>query len=156
MNIKYRPDIDGLRAISIIAVIFYHAPIKKLNDIFGGGYIGVDIFFVISGYLITSIIYKELIETGNFSFKNFYERRVRRIIPALLTVIIFSLPLAWLYLLPIDLIEFSKSIIYSISFGSNYFFYFSEIKYNALDSLLKPFLHTWSLSIEEQFYIFFL
>ena len=114
MNIKYRPDIDGLRAISIIAVIFYHAPIKKLNDIFGGGYIGVDIFFVISGYLITSIIYKELIETGNFSFKNFYERRVRRIIPPLVFVCFITLPIAWYYLLPFSIIELSKSIIYSL------------------------------------------
>ena len=155
-KITYRPEIDGLRAIAVFAVIFYHSEAELFNhSFFPGGFIGVDIFFVISGYLITSLILKELKLTNNFSFLNFYERRVRRIIPALLTVITFSLPIAWLYLLPVDLIEFSKSIIYSISFGSNYFFYFSEIEYNALDSLLKPFLHTWSLSIEEQYYIIF-
>ncbi len=155
MNIKYRPDIDGLRAISIIAVIFYHAPIKKLNDIFGGGYIGVDIFFVISGYLITSIIYKELIETGNFSFKNFYERRVRRIIPPLVFVCFITLPIAWYYLLPFSIIELSKSIIYSLGFSSNFYFYFSGQEYGAPNSLYIPFLHTWSLSVEEQYYIIF-
>ena len=155
-KIKYRPEIDGLRAIAVFAVIFYHSEAELFDSyFFPGGFIGVDIFFVISGYLITSLILKELKFTNNFSFKNFYERRTRRIIPALLTVILFSLPVGWFYLLPIDIIEFSKSILYSIGFSSNYFFYFSDIEYNALDSLFKPFLHTWSLSVEEQYYILF-
>ena len=148
-KLTYRPEIDGLRAIAVFAVIFYHSDSELFDlNFFPGGFIGVDIFFVISGYLITSLILKELKTTNNFSFKNFYERRTRRIIPALLTVILFSIPLGWFYLLPIDLIEFSKSILYTIGFSSNYFFYFADIEYNALGSLFKPFLHTWSLSVE--------
>ena len=156
MKINYRPEIDGLRAIAVLAVIIYHAKISFLGDIiFKGGFIGVDIFFVISGYLITSIIYKELLEKNSFSFKYFYERRVRRILPALLVVIIVSLPFGWLLLLPGDLIDFSKSILYSLGFTSNFFFHYSGQQYGASNSLLVPFLHTWSLSIEEQFYILF-
>ena len=105
MKLIYRPEIDGLRAIAVGAVIFYHAQIK----IFTGGFIGVDVFFVISGYLITSISLKELVTTGHFSFKHFYERRVRRIIPALLTVMLTSLSLAWIYLFPINLIDLSNN-----------------------------------------------
>ena len=115
----------------------------------------VDIFFVISGYLITSIILKELIATGNFSFKNFYERRIRRILPALLCVMFVSFFFAWKYLLPISFIDFSKSILYSLGFSSNFYFHFSGLEYNSEDGLLKPFLHTWSLSVEEQYYIIF-
>ena len=149
--INYRPDIDGLRAIAVIAVIFYHAKI----ELFKGGFIGVDIFFVISGYLITSIILKELIATGNFSFKYFYERRVRRIIPVLLFVMLVSLPFAWMYLIPGAFVDFSKSILYSLGFGSNFYFHYSGQEYGVESGLLKPFLHTWSLSVEEQYYILF-
>ena len=101
MRITYRPEIDGLRAIAVLLVIFYHAEfsISGIN-IFKAGFIGVDIFFVISGYLITSIILKELKETKKFSFLHFYERRIRRLIPALLFVMLCSFPFAWLYLLP--------------------------------------------------------
>ena len=156
MKINYRPEIDGLRAIAVITVIIYHAEIFLLDHkIFGGGFIGVDIFFVISGYLITSIIYKELITTGTFSFKYFYQRRVRRIIPVLLFVILASLPVAWIYLLPHSLIDFSKSILYSLGFSSNFYFWHSNALYGAESSLFKPFLHTWSLSVEEQYYILF-
>ena len=156
MKINYRPEIDGLRAIAVSAVIFYHARITIQGyQSFSGGFIGVDIFFVISGYLITAIILKELMATGAFSFKNFYERRIRRILPALLTVMIFSLPLAWLYKLPSNLIEYSKSIIYSLGFSSNLFFHYAGQQYGNEDGLTKPFLHTWSLSVEEQFYIIF-
>tara|TARA_Y100001958_G_scaffold87944_1_gene59771 strand:+ start:1096 stop:3162 length:2067 start_codon:yes stop_codon:yes gene_type:complete len=156
LKINYRPEIDGLRAIAVLAVIIYHAKISFLgNIIFKGGFVGVDIFFVISGYLITSIIYKELLEKNSFSFKYFYERRIRRILPALLIVILVSLPFGWFLLLPGDLIDFSKSILYSLGFTSNFFFHYSGQQYGASDSLLIPFLHTWSLSIEEQFYIFF-
>ena len=156
MKLAYRPEIDGLRAIAVGAVILYHAQIT----IFGpqaikGVFIGVDIFFVISGYLITSIILKELITTGSFSFKYFYERRIRRILPALLLVMLVSLPFAWMYFIPSSFIDFSKSIIYSLGFSSNFYFHYSGQEYGAIDGLLKPFLHTWSLSVEEQFYIVF-
>ena len=156
MKINYRPEIDGLRAIAVGVVILYHAQITIFgNETFKGGFIGVDIFFVISGYLITSIIFKELITTGSFSFKHFYERRIRRILPVLIFVMLASLPFAWMYLLPINFIDFSKSILYSLGFSSNFYFWHSGEQYGAESGLLKPFLHTWSLSVEEQYYIFF-
>ncbi len=156
MKLTYRPEIDGLRAVAVIAVILYHAQITILDhQPFQGGFIGVDIFFVVSGYLITSIILKELVATGSFSFKHFYERRVRRILPALLFVMLVSFPFAWMYLLPSTFIDFSKSILYSLGFSSNFYFWYSGQAYGAVDSLFKPFLHTWSLSIEEQYYILF-
>jgi len=156
MKLTYRPEIDGLRAIAVGAVILYHAQITILgHQPFKGGFIGVDIFFVISGYLITSIILKELLTTGSFSFKHFYERRIRRILPALLFVMLVSLPFAWMYLLPSSFIDFSKSILYSLGFSSNFYFHYSGQQYGAESGLLKPFLHTWSLSVEEQYYILF-
>ena len=156
MKLTYRPEIDGLRAIAVGAVILYHAQITIFgHQPFKGGFIGVDIFFVISGYLITSIILKELLTTDSFSFLHFYERRVRRILPVLLLVILVSLPFAWIYLLPNSLVDFSKSILYSLGFSSNFYFHYSGQQYGAESGLLKPFLHTWSLSVEEQYYIFF-
>ena len=156
MKLKYRPEIDGLRAIAVFAVVLYHAQITILgNQPFKGGFIGVDIFFVISGYLITSIILKEIVTTGSISFKYFYERRIRRILPALLVVMLVSLPFAWMYLIPSSFIDFSKSIFYSLGFSSNFYFHYSGQIYGAASGLLKPFLHTWSLSVEEQFYILF-
>jgi peptidoglycan/LPS O-acetylase OafA/YrhL len=154
-KVLYRPEIDGLRAIAVISVIFYHAQITFFSQkIFVGGFIGVDIFFVISGYLITSIILKELVIKGTFSFKNFYERRARRILPVLLFVILASLPFAWNYLLPSIFIDFSKTILFSLGFSSNFYFNYSASDYFGSHPY-KPFLHTWSLSIEEQFYIIF-
>jgi peptidoglycan/LPS O-acetylase OafA/YrhL len=156
MKLTYRPEIDGLRAIAVIAVIFYHAKIKILgHQLFQGGFIGVDIFFVISGYLIASIILKELVFTGSFSFQHFYERRIRRILPALLFVILVSLPFAWIALLPNNFTDFSKSVLYSLGFSSNFYFHYTDQVYGAENGLSKPFLHTWSLSVEEQFYILF-
>ena len=156
MKLTYRPEIDGLRAIAVGAVVLYHSQISIFGEkVFKGGFIGVDIFFVISGYLITSIILKELITTGSFSFKYFYERRIRRILPALLLVMLVSLPFAWMYFIPSSFIDFSKSILYSLGFSSNFYFHYSGQEYGAIDGLLKPFLHTWSLSVEEQFYILF-
>ena len=156
MKLIYRPEIDGLRAIAVGAVILYHAQITIFGyQPFKGGFIGVDIFFVISGYLITSIILKELVTTGSFSFKHFYERRIRRILPALLFVMLASLPFAWMYLLPSSFVDFSKSILYSLGFSSNFYFHYSDQLYGAASGLLKPFLHTWSLSVEEQYYILF-
>ncbi len=156
MKLTYRPEIDGLRAIAVIAVILYHAQNTILDHLpFKGGFIGVDIFFVISGYLITSIILKELIKTGGFSFKHFYQRRVRRLLPAMLFVMLVSIPFVWLYLFPILLIDFSKSILYSLGFSSNFYFHYSGQTYDAINAFYKPFLHTWSLSVEEQYYILF-
>ena len=156
MKITYRPEIDGLRAIAVAAVILYHAQIIiHGQEPFKGGFIGVDIFFVISGYLISLIILNEFTTTGKFSFSSFYERRIRRILPALLFVILFSLPFAWLYLIPSSLVDFSKSILYSLGFSSNFYFWHSGQLYGDQSALYKPFLHTWSLSVEEQFYIIF-
>ncbi len=156
IKINYRPEIDGLRAIAVVAVILYHANLTIFNYPFlKGGFIGVDIFFVISGYLITSLIYKELLINNSFSFKYFYERRIRRILPALLTVIFLSFPLGFIYLLPSSFAEFSQSIISSLGFSSNFYFHITGQKYAAENASLIPFLHTWSLSVEEQFYILF-
>ena len=156
MKVTYRPEIDGLRSLAVGAVILYHSQITISGiQLFKGGFIGVDIFFVISGYLITSIIYKELSSTGSFSFKYFYERRVRRILPALLFVMLVSYIFAWIFLLPSSFLDFSKSILYSQGFSSNFYFHYSGQQYDDPSSLLKPFLHTWSLSVEEQYYIIF-
>ncbi len=156
MNINYRPDIDGLRAIAVISVIFYHADqsIKNIK-ILSGGFVGVDVFFVISGFLITSIILKELNSTKNFSFISFYKRRIKRIIPVLLLVFIITYPFIWLFFIPTSFIDFSKSLFSSLFFISNHYFYLSGELYDAENSLLKPLMHTWSLSIEEQYYIIF-
>lgn len=155
-KLSYRAEIDGLRAIAVVSVILYHAQMMLFGrDWFEGGFIGVDIFFVISGYLITRIILSELQTKGSFSFLNFYERRARRILPMLFVVIFASIPFAWQKLLPSDFIEYAESILASIFFGSNFFFYFSTTEYGADSALLKPFLHTWSLGVEEQFYLAF-
>jgi len=146
---KYRSEIDGLRAIAVLPVIFFHAGIGFLS----GGYVGVDIFFVISGFLITTIILSE-IEDGSFSLANFYERRARRILPALFFVMLVSLPFAWMWLLPSDMKDFSKSLIAVPTFSSNILFW-SESGYWGVTNELKPMLHTWSLAVEEQYYIFF-
>ena len=156
MKLTYRPEIDGLRAIAVVGVILYHTRITIFgHQPFKGAFIGVDIFFVISGYLITYIILKELVTTGSFSFKHFYERRIRRMLPALLFVMLVSLPFAWMYLLPSSLMDFSNSILYSLGFSSNFYFWYTGQQYGAESGLLKPFLHTWSLSVEEQYYILF-
>ena len=156
MNIKYRPDIDGLRAIAVIFVVLFHSQITVFGiQLFSGGYIGVDIFFVISGYLITSILLKELYLKKKINFNYFYQRRIRRLIPALLAVMIFSTLIASIYLPPSRFVEFSKSILYSLGFSSNFYFFFSELNYFEFEGLFLPFLHTWSLSVEEQFYILF-
>lgn len=150
--IKYRPEIDGLRTIAVVAVILYHAEfLFGGHDPFIGGFLGVDIFFVISGYLITLIILRELRE-GRFSFWKFYERRVRRILPILFVVMLASIPFAWMYMLPKSMTEYSGSVLSSIFFSSNFWFWLED-SYWAGPSALKPFLHTWSLSVEEQYYL---
>ena len=153
-SITYRPEIDGLRAIAVMAVVLFHAEFS-LNDgnLLQGGYLGVDVFFVISGYLITSIILKD-IHSESFTFSNFYERRARRILPTLFTIMCISIPLAWYLMLPKSMKEYAGSALSSLAFGSNFWF-FSEDSYWAEPGLFKPLLHTWSLSVEEQFYILF-
>lgn len=146
---KYRREIDGLRALAVIPVILFHAGFKWMS----GGYVGVDIFFVISGYLITSIILKEK-EAGIFSIAHFYERRARRILPALFLILLACLPFAWFWLLPHELEDFGKSIVAVSLFSSNILFWW-ENNYFAADAELLPLLHTWSLAVEEQFYVIF-
>ena len=156
MKINYRPEIDGLRAISVFAVIFYHADFSLFGHaLFQGGFIGVDIFFVISGYLITSLILKEINQTNQFSFKNFYERRVRRILPVLLFALMLSSFATYFILTPLSLKDFGRTVISTIFFISNIYFWTTNTIYGNEDSLLKPLTHTWSLSVEEQFYIIF-
>ncbi len=155
---KYRAEIDGLRAIAVMSVVIYHADFlftSQQLQLFKGGYIGVDIFFVISGYLITKIILSELQTKNSFDFLNFYERRARRILPMLFTVMAVSIPFAWVLLLPLDFLQYSQSILSSLFFISNFFFYQITTGYWAENSQLLPFLHTWSLAIEEQFYVFY-
>jgi len=155
MQNQYRPDIDGFRAIAVLSVVFFHSNIKPFEiDFFSGGYLGVDIFFVISGYLITKIILQELLKKGKkFNYLHFYERRARRILPALFFIILVSIPFAYYILLPQHLLDFAKSIFGAIFFFSNYHFIASD--YYDVDAILKPLLHTWSLSVEEQFYIIY-
>ena len=119
---KIKPEIEFFETAGNSKYTDYINHLEKVlikSQTFSGGFLGVDIFFVISGYLITSIILKELVTTGSFSFKYFYERRVRRILPALLVVMIVSLPFAWMYFIPSSFIDFSKSILYSLGFSSN-------------------------------------
>ena len=146
---KYRAEIDGLRALAVLPVIFFHAGF----ELFSGGFIGVDVFFVISGYLITSIIISEMAE-NKFSIINFYERRARRILPALFFVMAICLPFAWMWLVPNDLKDFGQSLIAVSTFSSNILFWL-ESGYFDTAAELKPLLHTWSLAVEEQYYILF-
>ena len=112
---QYRSEIDGLRAFAVISVLLYHAEFHLLGDkLITGGYVGVDIFFVLSGYLITRILHNELLENSRISITKFYERRARRILPMLFTVILFSLPFAWMILLPTDLTEYAESVFASL------------------------------------------
>lgn len=145
----YRPDIDGLRAIAVLAVVLYHYGLVPLH----GGFVGVDVFFVISGYLITGIIHKE-ITRGQFTFSGFYERRVRRIFPALFVVLLTTLVLGVWMFLPSDLLDLGKATIATLMFGSNILFW-RQGGYFATSSDYNPLLHTWSLAVEEQFYIAF-
>nr|WP_246771782.1 acyltransferase [Pseudomonas syringae] len=145
----YRPEIDGLRALAVIPVILFHAGLP----LFSGGFVGVDIFFVISGYLITSIIIAEKIR-GRFSLINFYERRARRILPALFVMMLICLPVAWLTLDPSDLKYFAKSLVAVPTFSSNVLFWLESGYFDATAEL-KPLLHTWTLAVEEQYYLFF-
>jgi peptidoglycan/LPS O-acetylase OafA/YrhL len=146
---NYRREIDGLRAVAVIPVILFHAGFTG----FSGGFIGVDVFFVISGYLITTIILMEK-ERGVFSLVNFYERRARRIIPALFLVMGLSVFASWFWLFPSHMVDFSQSLI-AVSFFSSNILFWQETGYWGVENELKPLLHTWSLAVEEQYYVFF-
>lgn len=146
---EYRREIDGLRAVAVLPVILFHAGFKA----FEGGFIGVDVFFVISGYLITTIILSDM-NKGKFSIVTFYERRARRILPALFFVMLCCLPFAWLWLLPNHLKDFSQSLTAVSAFSSNILFW-QESGYFGTEAELIPLLHTWSLSVEEQYYVLF-
>ena len=152
----YRPEIDGLRALAVFSVILYHAKFQiGGNDFLTGGYLGVDIFFVISGYLITSILLNEFAIEKNISIKDFYIRRARRILPALFFLIIILLLISLFSLPPYAQINFAKSVISVIFFISNFFFFFNQDSYFSESSEYMQLLHTWSLSVEEQFYLIF-
>ena len=154
MPLSYRPEIDGLRAIAVLGVVVYHAEFVLFgHTLLSGGFLGVDIFFVISGYLITSIILGKMKE-GTFSFAHFYERRTRRLLPALFTVMAVSLPFAWFYMAQHQMIEYAGSALFALFFSSNFWFW-TQGSYMAEPSALKPLLHTWTLAVEEQFYIVF-
>ena len=145
----YRPDIDGLRAIAVGAVLVFHAGMAGLP----GGFVGVDVFFVISGFLITAIIARESDE-GRFTYGDFYERRIRRIYPALMMVLVATLIVATLVMVPLDFRRFGRTLVWTPLFASNFAF-MGQAGYFDPDGATKPLLHTWSLGVEEQFYIVF-
>ncbi len=147
-NPYYRPDIDGMRAVAVVAVVLFHAGLKGV----GGGFVGVDVFFVISGYLITSIIRREQ-EKHTFTLAGFYERRARRILPALFGVLLFCLIAGPLIMRPWDLADLGRSMKYALASVSNIFFSRVTTDYFGADVETMPLLHTWSLGVEEQFYI---
>lgn len=148
MKIDYRKDIDGLRALAVISVILFHLGILK------NGYLGVDVFFVISGYLITSIVYKE-VELNVFSINRFYERRIRRIIPLLLFTSFCAFILGLMFMLPDDLENLCQSVFASNFSANNILMLITSSDYWAVKNDFKPLMHTWSLGIEEQFYLFY-
>lgn len=144
-----RSDIDGLRAVAVLPVIFFHIGFP----FFSGGYVGVDVFFVISGYLITSIILKGL-EKGSFSLKGFYINRARRLLPALSFMLAITIPIALIVMLPANLDAFFRSVIATLFFSSNLYFW-RQTNYFSDAAELQPLIHTWSLGIEEQYYLLF-
>ena len=146
---NYRPEIDGLRTIAVFSVIFYHADF----EIFSGGFVGVDVFFVISGYLITNLIISD-ISKGNFKLLDFYNKRIRRIFPVLFFVTFCCIPFSWMYMFTGELKNFSQSLVAVGAFASNILFW-QESSYFAASAEEKPLLHTWSLAVEEQFYLLF-
>jgi peptidoglycan/LPS O-acetylase OafA/YrhL len=154
--IEYYPLVDSLRAISVIGVIIYHLDINFFGyQFFGGGYLGVDIFFFISGYLITGLIYNEYDKTGKFNFLNFYNRRLIRIVPPIIFLLFILVIFQYIFYLPHELVQVSKIIISNLFFFSNIYFHYNSFLYWADNSGTNPLLHTWSLAIEEQYYLIF-
>lgn len=149
--LAYRKEIDGLRAISVISVILFHADFPLLV---AGGYVGVDVFFVISGYLITSIIESE-IENRTFSIKNFYERRCRRILPMVFTVMFFGSLTRYPCLSSTRLKQMGQTFLSIVTLSANFFFWHTDDSYFNPVARKNPFVHTWSLAVEEQFYLFY-
>jgi peptidoglycan/LPS O-acetylase OafA/YrhL len=149
-TLKYRPDIDGLRAIAVFGVVLYHL---ESVDIVPGGFLGVDVFFVISGFLITSLILPS-IESRTFSFKSFYLRRARRLLPVFVVVALATSAVSWLVLEPSRMLDFTNSLFFAVFGLSNMYFMFQD-PYWADNASTLPFLHTWSLGVEEQFYLVF-
>jgi peptidoglycan/LPS O-acetylase OafA/YrhL len=145
--LTYRADIDGLRAVSVLLVLVFHMS----SSFMPGGFVGVDVFFVISGYLISQLLFRSL-QNGQFSFVDFYVRRIRRIVPALFCMIVFTIALACFMLMPGVLRELARSGIYAIVGGSNFYF-LHNTGYFDLAAEQLPLLHTWSLGVEEQFYL---
>lgn len=148
-TLVYRPEIDGLRALAVVPVILFHAGV----ELFSGGYLGVDIFFVISGFLISAILMREM-DAGTFSLAKFYERRARRILPALFVVIAATSFFAWMWMIPPQWEDYTEGIVAMGVFATNVLFW-KKNGYFDTDSELNPLLHTWTLSVEEQFYIGF-
>lgn len=148
-NLRYRSDIDGLRALAVLSVVIFHINKTWLP----GGFIGVDIFFVISGYLITGIIYREIVD-GEFSFADFYKRRIKRILPVFFLVVTITSIVSSLVMLPSDFLYFMKSVGSTLAFSSNMFFGYA-VDYFSPNTEEYPLLHTWSLAVEEQYYILF-
>ena len=146
---NYRREIDGLRALAVLPVIFFHAGF----DYFSGGFVGVDIFFVISGYLITSIILIQ-IKKGTFSISDFYERRARRILPVLFFIMMISLSFGYIWMMPDEFKNFGQSLVATSLFSNNILLAITT-GYWDLTSEFKPLLHTWSLGVEEQYYVLF-
>jgi peptidoglycan/LPS O-acetylase OafA/YrhL len=147
--LKYRAEIDGLRALAVVPVILFHAGF----ELFSGGFVGVDVFFVISGYLTTTILIKD-IENKRFSIVNFYERRARRIFPALFCVMLACIPFAWILLSDAALQKFGNGLIGVSLFLSNVVFWRQQGYFDE-SAELNPILHTWSLAVEEQYYVLF-
>ena len=145
-GLPYRPEIDGLRGVAVILVVLYHAALGC-----SGGYVGVDVFFVISGFLITSLIWKDL-ESGRFTFARFWERRARRIVPALVVVVAATLLAGWFLMLPVDYTSLGRSAASQAVFAANIHYWLTS-GYFAEAAVEKPLLHTWSLALEEQFYL---
>src|SRR5579859_3935441 len=145
--IKYRPDVDGLRAVAVISVVIFHA----FPTLLSGGFVGVDVFFVISGYLITSIIVSDL-DDGRFSFATFYTRRIRRLFPALLVVLAACLVAGWFLLLPDEYQQLGKHVAGGAAFIANFIFW-KEANYFDTSANTKILLHLWSLGVEEQYYL---
>ena len=146
----FRPDIEGMRGIAVLLVVLFHTGVPG----FGGGFIGVDVFFALSGYLITGIILNEIAKRGKLSFRNFYARRARRLLPAAGLVVVSTLVLMFILFSPLELAKYAKWASYTSLYASNYMFLRNAFNYFANDTVANPYLHTWSLAVEEQFYLF--